>query len=209
MCSYTHTWNCANRANNSVLFCLMSCEERRITPFESTWSLEDWNSPVTYTWGPLGPYENDKFGIRADLQFRTPGHLRIFFKKLKKEDESVCQRMEFEHGYGQLLMEGNQIVLVEMPFERLGAHDADVVDDASGLPPLQLYHRYDAMGDRLVISLVGSDTSIEDWASSMQPLPDLLEYDLLLGFNSSEKVIGLSIMFASEHLPNLRSSSSK
>jgi len=94
----------------------------------------------------------EKFGSRADLQFRTtPGHLRMFFKKLKKEDEGACQSMEFEHGLGRLLMEENQIVLVEMPFERVGGHDADVVDDASGLPPLQLYHRYDDMGDRLFV----------------------------------------------------------
>lgn len=187
----------------------MHCAERHITLSGSSWIIEDWSSTPTYAWGTTGLEEKKKFGIRADLQLRTtPGHLRMFFKKTEKEDESACQMMEFEHGLGRLLMKENLIVLIEIPLERVGAHDPDVGDDGTGLPPLQLYHRYDCMGDRLVISLVGSDTSIEDWTSSLQPLPDTLGYDLLFGFDSSNKVIGLSIMFASEHLPNLVSSSS-
>jgi len=188
----------------------MECTDPLRIQRASTWSVEDWNSAISYVWGPTGPVEKEKFGVpRADLQFRTtPGHFRLFFAKVQKEDEATCQCFEFEHGLGRLLMDRDKIVIMEFPLSQIGAHDGDVIDDASSLPQLQLYHRYDDLGDRLIISLLGSEVTYDQWNSATLALPDTLGYDLLLGHDGSGRVIGISIMFASQLLPKMTSSAS-
>lgn len=188
---------------------MMACAEHLISQPSSVWYIEDWNAKITYMWYERRPAEKPRFASRTDVPFRTTaGNLIIFFHKLNQDDARKCNFDESEDGLGRLWMLHDKIVGIEIPLNRVGAHDVDLVDHASLLPPLQIYYRYDVLGDRLFVSLVGSNVDFDDWTSSILPVPDTLGYDLVFGLDASKNVIGFSLLFSSALLLKPISSSS-
>lgn len=144
---------------------------------------------------PIVPPKN-----AIDLPYHTVSDtVRLFFKRIPKDQQLNCKRIELEAGYGVSLEDDDKIVILELPEEKLACHVLNTTESSNDKYPIQISWKYDTMVDGLIIYLVDTELCLS-LRNNVAVNEQYYDKDLIFCCDAKGLVYAITLINASEYL---------